>query len=175
MGETYRRTVITATLHSSTKKLYTAKYSDSPNENLVQSIQNLRLVHQKVHLSRTMTLSTQQEWLIDNSVNVIEWPSQSLGLNPIKYFWRNLKMPIQPNRAWKVKRWRVPNAEVQSLLHHTQKDVRLERFFSYSKYWVKGMNSTYFSLSFLIKLQSCQFFCLLCHYIVCSVDWCEKK
>ncbi len=24
-----------------------------------------------------MTLSTQQEWLIDNSVNVLEWPSQA--------------------------------------------------------------------------------------------------
>ncbi len=35
-------TVLQKALHS--------KYSDSPNENLVQSIQNLRLVHQKVHL-----------------------------------------------------------------------------------------------------------------------------
>ncbi len=35
-------------------------------------------------------------------VNVFEWPSHSLGLNPVTYFWRNLKMcvcPIQPDRA----------------------------------------------------------------------------
>ncbi len=44
--------------------------------------------------NRTMTLSTQQEWLIDNSVNVLEWPSQSLGLNPIKYFWRNTELRV---------------------------------------------------------------------------------
>ncbi len=47
-----------------------------------------------------MTLRTQQEWLIDNSVNVFEWPSHSLGLNPVKYFWRNLKMCICPHSTW---------------------------------------------------------------------------
>ncbi len=58
--------------------------------------------------NRMMTLSTQQEWLIDNSVNVLEWTSHSLGLNAIKYFWKNLKSasaPIQPDRAWDIKRW----------------------------------------------------------------------
>ncbi len=62
--------------------------------------------------NRTMDLNTEQEWLIDNSVNVLEWPSNSLGLNPIKYFWRNLKMCICPHPTWqrligeKV-RWRM--------------------------------------------------------------------
>ncbi len=50
--------------------------------------------------NRTMTQSTQQVWLIDNSVNILEWPSHSLGLNPIKYFWRNLKMCVCPHSAW---------------------------------------------------------------------------
>ncbi len=31
--------------------------------------------------NRTMTLSIQQEWLIDNSVNVLEWPSHTLGFH----------------------------------------------------------------------------------------------
>ncbi len=44
--------------------------------------------------NRTVTLSTQQEWLIDNSVNVLEWPSHTLGLNPIKYFWRNTEVRV---------------------------------------------------------------------------------
>ncbi len=85
----------------SRRKLNAPKYWDSLNENLVQSIQT------SDRANRTMTLSTQQEWLIDNSVNVLEWPSHSLGLNPIKYFWRNLKMcicPIQLDRVWEVKR-----------------------------------------------------------------------
>ncbi len=47
--------------------------------------------------NRTVTLNTQQTWLIDNSVNVLEWPSHSLGLNPTKYFWRNMKMWICPH------------------------------------------------------------------------------
>ncbi len=58
--------------------------------------------------NRTMTLSTQQEWLIDNSVNVLEWPSHSLGLNASNISgetWKCASAPIQPDRAWEVKRW----------------------------------------------------------------------
>ncbi len=74
-------------------------YRDSLNENPVQSIQNLRRA-EGLPSNRTMDLNTQQEWLIDNSVNVLEWPSQSLSLNPIKYFWRNLKMCVCPHPTW---------------------------------------------------------------------------
>ncbi len=91
------------------EKLNAPNYRDSLNENPVQSIQNLRRAEVSPS-NRTMTLNTQQVWFIHNSVNVFEWPSQSqsLSLNPIKYFWRNLKMfvcPIHPDRAWEVKRW----------------------------------------------------------------------
>jgi hypothetical protein len=34
-----------------------------------------------------------QEWLRDKSLNVLEWPSQSL--DTIKYFWRDLKIAVQ--------------------------------------------------------------------------------
>ncbi len=57
--------------------------------------------------NRTVTLSTQHEWLIDNSVNVLERPGNSLELYPIKYFWRNPEMcvcPIYRDRAWEGKR-----------------------------------------------------------------------
>ncbi len=67
------------------EKLNAPKYWDSLNENLVQSIQNLRRAEGSPS-NRTMDLNTQQEWLIHNSVNVFEWPSHSLSLNPIKYF-----------------------------------------------------------------------------------------
>ncbi len=79
------------------EKLNAPKYRDSLNENPVQSIQNLRRA-EGLPSNRAMDLNTQQEWLIDNYV--LEWPSQSLSLNQIKYFWRNLKMCVCPHPTW---------------------------------------------------------------------------
>ncbi len=58
--------------------------------------------------NRTVTLSTQQEWLIHNAVNVLEWPSHSLGMNAINISGETWKMCIcshPPDRACDVKRW----------------------------------------------------------------------
>ncbi len=112
--------------------------------------------------NRTMTLSTQQEWLIDNSVNVLEWPSHSLGLNAIKYFWRNLKMCICPHPTWQslrgeeVRRRIADNCQILmcKACHIIPKKTWGCKGDS-AKYWVKGMN-TYFSFFFLyINLWSC--------------------
>ena len=41
------------------------------------------------------TTKTTQEWLWDNSLNVHEWPRQSLDVNQIEHLWRDVKIAVQ--------------------------------------------------------------------------------
>ena len=67
-------------------KMNGAKYSQILDENLLQSAQDLRL-RQRFTFQQDNDLKhsakTTKKWLRDKSLNVLEWPSQSLDLNPI--------------------------------------------------------------------------------------------
>ncbi len=136
-------------------KMNAAKYRDILDENLLQSAQDLRLgrrfTFQKDNDPKH-TAKITKEWLHNNSVTVLEWPSQSPDLNPIEHLWRDLKMAVHqrlPSNLTELERickeeWqRIPKSRCEKLVASFPKRLMtvLNQKGASTKYWAKGLNT----------------------------------
>uniref|UniRef100_A0AAZ3RLA5 Tc1-like transposase DDE domain-containing protein n=1 Tax=Oncorhynchus tshawytscha TaxID=74940 RepID=A0AAZ3RLA5_ONCTS len=132
--------------------------------------------------NRTKTLSTQPRQCrsgFGTSLNVLEWPSKILDLNPVEYLWRDLKIAVyqhSPSNLTELERicreeWElVPKYRRATLVVSYPR--RLEAVISAkrasTKYCVKGLNACDFSFLFIAEMSKNLF--LRRHYGVLCVD-----
>ncbi len=136
-------------------KMNAAKYRDILDEILLQSAQDLRLGRRFTFQQDNdpkHTAKITKEWLHNNSVTVLEWPSQSPDLNPIEHIWRDLKMAVHqrlPSNLTELERickeeWqRIPKSRCEKLVASFPKRLMavLNQKGASTKYWGKGLNT----------------------------------
>ena len=75
-------------------KMNAQKYKQILQENLMSSVELPSDYVFQQDNDPKHTANPTKKWLFENNVNVLQWPSQSPGLNPIENLWRFLKIQI---------------------------------------------------------------------------------
>ncbi len=121
-------------------------------------------------ISCSPTPSTQQEWLTDNSVNVLEWAWMQSNISGET--WKCASAPIQPDRAWDVKRWgeewqiiaKFWYAKLVISYSKRLEAVKVLQLNTELRVW-RLMQCTYFSFFIFNKFTKLWQFCFcFCHY-----------
>uniref|UniRef100_A0A674ES87 Tc1-like transposase DDE domain-containing protein n=1 Tax=Salmo trutta TaxID=8032 RepID=A0A674ES87_SALTR len=124
-------------------KMNGEKYREILDENLLQSAKDLRLGQRFTFQQDNdpkHTAKTTQEWHRYKSLNVLEWLSQSPGLNPIEHLRRDLRIAVQRcslsnltelERIWREETPQIQVCQACSVIHkRTRGCNRCQRCFN---------------------------------------------
>ena len=136
-------------------KMNGANYRTILEENLLESAKDLRLGRSftfQQDNKPTHTARATMEWFRSKTIHVLEWPSQSLNLNPIENLWQDLKTAVHrhsPSNQTKLKlfckeEWaNISVSTCASLVETYPKRLAavIEAKGGFTKYWLREVNT----------------------------------